>query len=480
MPAGPTLPSHRVSTWLFLRGLGLVYFIAFVSFATQARGLVGPDGILPLAPYLHAVAAHVAHPRCSLPTLSWLDPDRPPLLSLAVLGAALSVGLMLGFAPWPSLALLWLLYLSVTCDGQIFMDYQWDGLLLECGLAALCVAPWTWRSRLDRDPEPPRAGRRLLAWLLFRLVFASGVVKLASGDPTWRSLEALRYHWWTQPLPVWTSWYLNRLPDGLQRAVGAAVLALELGVPWLIVPPATRRFAAWGIAGLMVLIETTGNYGFFNMLTAVLCLALLRDQDWPARLLRPPAPSVPERAPLPSRARRLQSALAITLFSLSAPLFLAQMGLDPGWPAPLWALERAAAPLRSVNTYGLFAVMTTQRLEITVEGSDDGVVWKEYKFPWKPGDVLRRPGLVAPFQPRLDWQLWFAALEGRPNSPWFENLLERLREGSPAVLGLLSYDPFPKQGPRYLRAWLYDYRFTDAATRAATGAWWRRTLVQAY
>ncbi|HTB21429.1 MAG TPA: lipase maturation factor family protein [bacterium] len=478
MPPEQVLVGHRISSWLFLRLLGLVYCIAFVSFLVQARGLAGADGILPLSGALHAVAAQMPDSKLwAFPTLSWLDPADPPLESLAALGALVSVLLMFGLAPLPCLVLLWLLYLSVVTDGQDFMGFQWDNLLLEAGLIATLLAPPGTRSRLARDPDPPRAARWLLYGLLFRLVFASGVVKLASGDPHWRDLSALSFHYWTQPLPLWTSWYASLLPDWFQRASCLLVFAVELGAPLLIVLPSTRRAAFAAISGLMLVIAATGNYCFFNLLTVALCLPLLGDRDWPrwmrARLSSPkPGPGVARAA--------LAWVLAAFLGLLSLPPFLGQLGLAPAWPDWLASLEAGASPFRSVNTYGLFAVMTTARHEIILEGSDDGSDWKEYGFAWKPGDPLRRPGLAAPYQPRLDWQLWFAALGSRQDNPWFDSLCLRLLQGSPDVLGLLSYNPFPAHPPRYLRALLYDYRFADPATHRASGAWWQRTLIGNY
>jgi hypothetical protein len=474
--------SYRVSTWLFLRLLGLVYLIAFASFLVQARGLVGPDGILPLSPTLRALAAQIPGSKFSaMPTLSWLNPDSPPVASLAMGGIALSVLLMLGLAPLPCVALLWALYLSLAVDGRAFMGFQWDNLLLETGLMALLLAPPTLRSSLAKDPEPTRAARWLLYGLLFRLVFGSGLVKLSGGDPHWRDLSALSYHFWTQPLPLWPAWYVNLLPGWFQHASCLGVFVVELGAPLLIIAPATRKAAFAAITGLMLLIACTGNYCFFNLLTVALCLPLLDDAGWPlwlrARTAAPAAPAVPRsrgvRAPL-------VAASAAFLALLSLPPFLSQAGFRGAWPPWMISLESAAYPLRSVNTYGLFAEMTTRRREIVIEGSDDRVQWKEYGFGWKPGDPLRRPRLAAPYQPRLDWQLWFAALGTMQDNPWFQNLCVRLLQGSPAVLGLLSYNPFPNHPPRYLRALLYDYRFTDAATRRATGAWWQRTLIGDY
>jgi lipase maturation factor 1 len=478
MPSEPALRGYRISAWLFVRLLGLVYLIAFLSFLVQARGLIGPDGILPLSRFLHAVAYQLPSSKLwALPTLSWLNPDQPPVGSLAVGGIVLSILLVLGLAPLPCLILLWMLYLSLVSDGQDFMAFQWDNLLLETGFAAILLAPLTLRSSLNSDPEPPRPARWLLYGVLFRLILGSGVVKLSGGDPHWRDLSALTYHYWTQPLPLWTSWYANRLPFWFQRASCLILFGIELGAPFLIIPPATRKAAFAAILGLMLLIAGTGNYCFFNLLTAVLCLLLLDDRTWPLGLRSRLAPTQPPPGGLRSALPWFAAAL---LGLLSLVPFLGQLGIQPAWPGWLLNLEDTAAPLRSVNTYGLFAEMTTSRHEIILEGSDNGVDWKEYGFRWKPGDPFRRPRLAAPYQPRLDWQLWFAALGRREDNPWFDNLCVQMLRGSPDVLALLSFNPFPDHPPRYLRARLYDYQFADAFSHHATGAWWRRTLIGDY
>ncbi|MGH7441693.1 MAG: lipase maturation factor family protein, partial [bacterium] len=352
-------------------------------------------------------------------------------------------------------------------------------LLLESGLAALLLAPAKFRTRLADGWEAPRTARLLFLWLLFRLIFGSGLVKLGSGDPNWRNLSALSYHYWTQPLPLWTSWYAAKLPLWFQRLSCLGVFLVELGAPVLLLFRATRKTALAAIIGFMFLIACTGNYCFFNLLTVLLCLLQLEDRDWPLRLrTRLVAQSSPvSEVNRPTLHIGLWPTLpAAVLALLTVAPFAAQCGLNPAWPTWLTNLEDTVAPLRSANTYGLFAVMTTQRREISLEGSDDGKIWKEYGFKWKPGDPWKRPGLVAPFQPRLDWQLWFAALGDREENPWFDSLCLRLLQGSPAVLALLGTNPFPQRPPRYLRARLYDYRFTDFSTRRATGAWWKRTL----
>jgi hypothetical protein len=318
----------------------------------------------------------------------------------------------------------------------------------------------------------------MLRFLLFRLMFSSGAVKLLSGDETWRSLRALTVHYETQPLPVLTSWYVHQLPVWFHEASCAVLLAIELLVPFLVFGPRRARLLAFGpLLGLQALIALTGNYAFFNLLTAVLCLLLLDDRALPPRLRGAPAEGVVASASRPWP-RVVLWPVAAVLLAAAAAHQLWTVGIRP--PAPLRFPARLIAPLSAVNGYGLFAVMTTSRPEIVVEGSDDGVRFKPYAFRWKPGDPGRAPWFVAPHQPRLDWQMWFAALGTCERNPWFTRFLLRLSEASPPVLALLADDPFAGRPPRFLRAVLYDYRFTDGAARRRTGEWWARTETGLY
>jgi predicted DCC family thiol-disulfide oxidoreductase YuxK len=474
-PAGPA--TVHITRNVFLRGLGAIYFIAFVSLWSQIDGLIGSNGILPIAPYLDYVRPRSGLERFwQLPTLCWWAAGDGALNLQCAAGALLAVLGMLGLLPGFGFLALWVLYLSLTVAGQIFLGYQWDNLLLEVGLLAALWAPWTWRARLARDPEPSRLVHLLLKLLLFKLMFSSGVVKLASGDETWKNLTALTYHYETQPLTTWTAWYLHQLPLAIHKVSCAGMFAIELACPFFIFAPRRLRLflAAVPMVLLQVMIMATGNYTFFNLLSILLCVPLLDDRCWPARwrgrlgYARAHAPSPALRA-----MRRLLTwpvaagILAITTVQLAG---LARRPIV--WPRPVVAIYRAAAPLRSVNSYGLFAVMTKSRPEIIVEGSYDGKQWVAYEFKWKPGDPRRRPEFVAPHQPRLDWQMWFAALGQFEHNAWFRAFAARLLQGSPEVLGLLRHNPFWQRPPTYLRAVVYDYHFTDRATRRDEGTWW--------
>jgi lipase maturation factor 1 len=467
-----------VSRWLFLRLLGIIYFVAFVSLWVQIDGLIGENGILPAGDFLREISGMLGPSRYWwLPTLFWLSPTDSTLHALCAIGCGLAALLILGIAPAACLAGLWASYLSLCSVGQDFLSFQWDILLVETGFLAIFVAPLTLRPAEIRASTPPPITVWLLRWLLFRLMFSSGAVKLLSGDETWRNLSALEYHYWTQPLPTWIGWYANLLPSSLQRLSCALMFATELGSPCLIwggVVP--RRIAFVPLVFLQVLILLTGNYCFFNLLTIALCLLLLDDGAWPEWLRTRLTGRCDARA-WPKWILAPIAALIITL-SVLQMFSLSRIGL--GWPDAVQTLRRVAAPLRLVNSYGLFAVMTTTRPEIAVEGSDDAIRWTEYEFRWKPGDPSRAPAFVEPHQPRLDWQMWFAALGSYEQNPWFVAFAYRLLEGSTAVTRLLERNPFPDHPPRYLRALLYRYTFTDLAERRATGDWWKRELRGAY
>ncbi|MBW1758668.1 MAG: lipase maturation factor family protein, partial [Deltaproteobacteria bacterium] len=369
-------------------------------------------------------------------------------------------------------AVSWFAYLSFVSIGWPFMSFQWDMLLLEASFTAFFFVPWRAWDRLAGHPEPHPVARWALWWLLFRLVFRSAYVKLASGDPTWADMSALSYHYWTQPLPTTLAWYANLLPDGIQKLACAVMFAIEFGAPVLLwVPRAwARRAAAGSIAALMLLIGFTGNYGFFNLLTIVLCLPLLDD-----RLLRRFVPrrflvkAGPERESKWSTWPGVAPAIVI---ALSAALFFTgTLGQrPPRWLSPIY-------PFSTFNNYGLFAVMTTERPEISIEGTLDGKIWKPYVFRYKPGPLDRAPVWTAPHQPRLDWQMWFAALGDYRRNTWLGNLMTRLLQDEPSVLALIGENPFEDAPPKQIRAVIYRYEPTGRDERDATGQWWPSPLV---
>jgi lipase maturation factor 1 len=505
-------PSHRLVQAVFLRWLGAVYLIAFVSLWVQVLGLIGSEGIIPAKLTLEnvrqqALSAHAGWEQYHyLPTLCWLNTSDSFLEAQCAAGAILALLVVAGIAPAPCLAGLWVLYLSLTTVGREFLSFQWDALLLEIGLLAIFFAPGQLLPRRSRAHEPSRLVLWLLRWLLFRLMFASGCVKLLSGDPAWHNLAALSYHYETQPLPTWPAWYAFQLPASFLKASTIVMFGIELVLPFLIFAPRRiRKVPFVAFIALQGLIFLTGNYCFFNLLTVGLCILLLDDSGlsrlWVTLTLRPerlpeacsqaqvqPAPAPAQ--PSPGTSPRLGfswrwpgfTAVPVAGLAILIPLvrFAGLFGWNLAWPAPVAAVCNWVSPFRSFNSYGLFAVMTTSRPEIIVQGSNDGVTWLDYQFRYKPGDVQRRPGFVEPHQPRLDWQMWFAALGDYRQNPWFVNFCVRLLQGSPKVLSLLERNPFPAAPPRYVRAVVYDYHFTTLATRRQTGAWWRREEKREY
>ncbi len=469
-------PGYLVARRWFVCLLGLVFLVAFVSLWVQIRGLVGSLGILPAADTMLA-ARHSGADFWDFPTLCWLNASDGFLVFQCAAGAAISCVLIVGYAPGVCLALLWLLYLSLVTIGRVFLGYQWDALLLETGFLAIFLMPLQLRPDWTRETSGSRITRWLLLFLLFRLMFESGVVKLASGDKTWRNLTALTFHYETQPLPTWTAWFAFQAPLWFQKACCAATLAIELALPFAIIGPRNvRRAGGIGLIGLQVIIAATGNFGFFNLLAVSLCLLMLDDGFFPRRWRENLAVGAGGDGP-----RWWPWALvpvgAVSL-TVSAIQLSRMFGLRVAWPEPVVAIYSAQSPFRICNSYGLFAVMTTRRHEIVVEGSDDGKNWRAYGFKWKPGPTDRRPRFTGPHMPRLDWQMWFAALGQLENNPWFGNFLVRLLEGSPDGLKLMAENPFPGQPPRYVRAVLYDYHFTRIGE--VPGQWWHREKLGLY
>ena len=460
--------TFTISSWLFARALGAVLLIAFISLGVQAQGLFGSNGVMPISMFVDA-AKGAGHGFSRHPSALWWASGDGMITGVWVMGIIAAVALLVGLVPKVALAVSWFAYLSFVSLGWPFMSFQWDTLLLEVSFTAFFFVPWRTWDRLGEHPEPHPVARWALWWLLFRLVFRSAYVKLASGDPTWADLSALTYHYWTQPLPTTLAWYANQLPDWVQRLSCALMFAIEFGAPILMWGPRAwaKRIAAASIVALMLLVGLTGNYGFFNLLTVVLCLPLLDD-----RLLRR---FVPRRFPVKATpepeskwATWPGAAPAIVIALSAAVFFTGAFGhRPPGWLSPIYRFS-------TFNNYGLFAVMTTERPEISIEGTLDGETWEPYVFRYKPGPLERAPVWNTPHQPRLDWQMWFAALGDYRQNTWLGNLMTRLLQGEPTVLALLGENPFEDEAPKQIRAVIYRYEFTTRDEREATARWWKR------
>jgi hypothetical protein len=449
---------------LFLRFLGLIYLSAFASLWPQIVGLVGSRGVVPAAKLLESAQSQLSGSAFFyLPTVLWLNSSDLALLVTCGLGCVAS--LLLTFAIFSRAAALacFILYLSLVAIGQPFTSFQWDALLLESGfLAIFAGAPWlVWPYRI----------------LLFRLMFESGWVKLASHDPNWRNLHALRFHFMTQPLPNPVAFYAYRLPAPVLDTLTLLTLVIELGAPILLFAPRILRYIGVGLLiGLQCNILLTGNYAFFNLLSLALCIWCLDDRVWTplSRLLRW---RFPHRPPILSPvAFRVTGNILVAILTLFG-VFQLLDALAPtiAFSRPLSILQ----PFEIVNSYGLFAVMTTTRPEIVLEGSNDQIEWREYQFPYKPGNTHRPLPWVAPYQPRLDWQMWFAALGSYQENTWVGGLMYRILTGEASVYKLLSAPPF-EHPPRYLRALLYSYDFTTPSERARSGAVWQRHLLSVW
>ena len=502
-------PARHVHTRaIYLRLLAVIYAIAIGSLWVQIHGLIGSEGILPAGEYLSAAheefgAAAYWH----LPTLGWISTSDIALHGLCAAGMLLAVLLLFGIASGPVLLGMWAIYLSLAVVGQAFLSFQWDTLLLETVFVSMFWASWRIRRSDTPEPAPPASGRWLVRLLLFKLMFLSGATKLLSGDVAWWDLTALDVHYQTQPLTTWIGWYAHHLPGAWQQACVLVMFVIEIIVPWCVFAP--RRVRHLGCVVLILFqlaIAATGNYGFFNLLTIVLCIGLLDDRafSWlaPKRQKHDDEPA-PVAKPAPWTVA-LRGICAALILLVSALVFFGEMAgtmrgqqlamgtgaerhplpqavvsvLDSvdrrvlNWSQPM--VQSSLGPFRTINGYGLFRDMTAERIEIVIEGSNDGRSWQAYEFRWKPGDISRRPGFVAPHMPRLDWQMWFAALDLRGQGYWVDRLMRRLLEGSEDVLELLGDNPFADGPPRYVRLVLWRYEFTDAETQRTTGQWWRR------
>jgi predicted DCC family thiol-disulfide oxidoreductase YuxK len=463
-------PRYELVAFLFLRLFGLIYLSAFVSFGVQAPGLIGSHGILPLADLVNTLAARVGPERFYLmPMVFWWNAGDFAIKAVCWAGAGLSLLLIFNLLPRLCLLLLYVLYLSLLYAGQDFMTFQWDTFLLEAGFLALVLSfatmPGIW----------------LLRWLLFRFMFMSGVVKLVSGDPNWWTLSALSYHFLTQPLPTPLAWYAAHLPPTVLTYATGAMFFVELILPFLIFGPRRLRFlAGFGILLLQGCIAITGNYNWFNLQTMLLCLLLFDDAALQMTLPQRMIGLLPVRGKTivsQKTARAVIGALAVLIVFCSLVQMDERFGGNP--PIAAQAVDRAIEPLHIVGSYGLFAVMTTKRDEIVIEGSNDGIEWREYAFWYKPGDVARPPGWNIPHQPRLDWQMWFAALEDPRRLPWFWHFVQRLLENEPTVTALLEKNPFPDKPPLFLRAEFYEYTYSGSEEKAK-GIWWNRRLLGLY
>src|SRR6266700_3018040 len=488
-----------IPRWLFLRALGIIYFSAFFSLLFQIRGLIGPAGILPAGSYLQAIAQSLGHWQCwwYAPTLLWFSSGSVMLSALCWAGMLASVLLVINLWPRGMLAVCFVCFLSFVSAAQDFSGYQSDGMLLEAGFISLFFAPPGLLPRLGQMYPAWRASWFLLQWEWFRIYFESGVVKLLSGDPEWRNYTAMDEYYQNGPLPTWIGWYLQHLPHWFHAGTVYATLGMELGLVWMfLMPPRWRIICFFIVTPWQIGVILTANYTFLNYLVLAMGVLLLDDRFalnvLPARLRQELVAAVSaakngndariERSL--GRIRSYGSALKLAasavmllwIFYATTAQLIWMFARVPLPTSPVAALE----PFRIANQYGLFAVMTRGRYEIEFQGTADGQHWLAYPFRYKPQALNQPPGIYAPYQPRFDWNLWFASLGSWHEYPIVPNTEVRLLSNSQDVLALFAGNPFAKEPPHQIRAVLWQYWFTTIREKRATGMWWRRQLLGLY
>jgi hypothetical protein len=481
-------PGYLGARWLFLRALGLIFFSAFYSLLYQIRGLIGTNGILPAHDYLIQVARVFGSLRFWFaPTLFWFSSSDRFLMGVCAVGTVASLLLVLNIAPRGALVICLVAFLSFIAAAQDFASYQSDGMLLEAGFIGVFLAPPGWRPRGGASHPPSRASRYLLIWLMFRIYFESGIAKMLGRDPQWRNFTAMDEYYQNAPLPTWIAWYAHQLPHWFHAATAFLTLALELVLIFAIFLPRRSRIVLFFvITGWQIGIILTGNYAFLNYIVLVLGFLLLDDKflarNLPSALRPAVAASADAESPAPPGWRdhvtlSLQGIfLTWILYATTALLILMPVQSAPLPLSPIRALE----PFRIANEFGLFAVMTRARYELEFQGSNDGQTWTAYPFRNKPQDVHSPPRIYAPYQPRFDWNLWFASLGTWRQYRFVVNVEERLLSGEPDVLALFATDPFRGHPPTQVRVILWQYWFTSWKERRETGAWWKREELGIY
>jgi hypothetical protein len=460
------LGDYWVVRLLFRRALGIVYLLAFIGAANQFSPLLGEDGVLPITDFTDRVAFRDA------PSLfHWFPSDRAieicawagvGLSVVAITGISALFGTLVSILVW---GLLWVLYLSFVNVGQTFYGFGWESLLLETGFLAIFLG--------GLGTTSPDIVIWLLRWVLFRVMFGAGLIKLR-GDECWHDFTCLFYHYETQPMPNLLSWYFDKLPDWMHKVSIGVHHAIELAVPFFYFAP--QPIAA--IAGLLTIIYqgwlmVSGNFAWLNAITIVLAISTFNDA-----LLGALVPVAPPTSP-PS------TFLQFAVFSVLILVVVLSYWPVRNMLSSGQAMNRSFDPLHLVNTYGAFGSITRDRYELVIEGTHDEVIteeteWKTYEFKGKPTDPGRRPPQWAPYHLRLDWQLWFAAMTPRPRRRWFPQFIGKLLDGHEGVRSLLAYDPFPDDPPTHIRVRRYRYRYTTSEEKHDTGDWWHREFVNEY
>jgi hypothetical protein len=468
--------SYWLTRFVILRLLGFVYAIAFLVAAQQFVPLIGEHGLTPARDFLNLVQTQLgsrSDGMLRIPTLFWFGISDNAVLIFSWVGFALSLVVLGGYANAILLAVLWAMYMSIVHVGQIWYGYGWEIQLLETGFLSIFLCPL-----LDGRPfpkcRPPILVIWLFRWLGFRIMVGAGLIKLR-GDPCWRDLTCLYYHYETQPIPSPISRYLHFSPRWLLKLETAWNHFVELVIPWFSFGPrAVRHIAGVLLVTFQIFLIVSGNLSFLNYLTIIPFLACF-DDTFLRHFLPGALVSRAERAAQQSQPSRINNAIAVALSILVAWLSIpAVLNLASGRQLMNYSFD----PLDLVNTYGAFGTVGREREEIIFEGTEDTLItadtkWKEYEFKAKPGDPNRRLPFVAPYQPRIDWQIWFAAMASPADYPWTLHFVWKLLHNDPGTLSLLANNPFPDAPPHYIRAQLYRYRFAPIGENS----WWKREPV---
>jgi len=465
--------SYWLTRFVILRLLGFVYAIAFLVAANQLVPLIGEHGLTPGTHFLNEVQTQLGSLGAGMlrvPTLFWFGISDHTLLIFSWIGFALSVVVLSGYANAILLTVLWAMYMSIVHIGQIWYGYGWEIQLLETGFLSIFLCP-LFDGRPFPKSRPPILVIWLFRWLGFRIMFGAGLIKLR-GDPCWRDLTCLYYHYETQPIPNPISRYLHFAPPWFHKFEVLWNHFVELIVPWFSFGPRTaRHIAGVLLVTFQIFLIISGNLSFLNYLTIIPFLACL-DDSFLGRFLPPAIVRRAQRAARNSQPLRTNNAIALALSImvvwLSIPTVL---NLASGRQLMNYSYD----PLDLVNTYGAFGTVGRERDEIIFEGTDDALItgetrWKEYEFKAKPGDPNRRPPFVAPYQPRIDWQIWFAAMSSASEYPWTLHFVWKLLHNDPGTLSLIANNPFPDAPPHYIRARLYRYQFAPIGDKS----WWKR------
>jgi hypothetical protein len=489
--------SYVGTYWFFLRALGAVYTVAFLGLALQLQPLLGDNGLLPVSIFLERISAASNTPWLQVPSFMWLGHSDGFMLSLAWIGVALSLGLLAGYAHVAQMLALWMLYSSFVNVGQLFYGYGWEILLLEVGFLSIFMVPlcrrggsgriWGTSGRYGSATEPPpsKAVLWLLRWVLFRIMFGAGLIKLR-GDACWWDLTCLLYHYETQPIPNPLSPFFHALPDSFHKAGVLFNHLVEVAVPFLLIGPPRIRWLAGGLMlGFQALLILSGNLCWLNYITVVLCLTCFDDRVWQyllgrfGRLSRWWLQTV--RARTNSASAAASRGRRITVGGLC--LLVAYLSIGPvgNLLSTRQAMNTSFDRLHLVNTYGAFGHIGKVRREIIILGTLDpnpgpSSDWVEYEFKCKPGDPGRRPCIVSPYHLRLDWQIWFAAMADYRSQPWFVHFVYKLLHADSGALGLLDTDPFDGRRPTAIRADLYEYHLAPLRS----DVFWQRQAIGVY